>query len=119
MSFHRRTVAALALTAVMLIFAGASFGADVHTTNSFSGVKVSGGTVTHSKQDDKNVLTLSDDFKVPETPDALAGGRFKRQRLSTRSATGQEWQIQQVNYFAGLRRGRRKGSDLRSASNLR
>src|SRR5438552_10388822 len=30
---------------------------------------VNGGTVTHSKQGDKNVLTLSDDFKVPETPD--------------------------------------------------
>ena len=72
MSFHRRTtgsVAALVLTAVMLMFAGASFGADVHTTNSFSGVKVNGGTVTNSKQGDKNVLTLSDDFKVPETPD--------------------------------------------------
>ena len=72
MSFHLRTtgyMAAVALTAVMLILAGASFAADAHTTNAFSGVKVNGGTVTHSKQGDKNVLTLSDDFKVPETPD--------------------------------------------------
>src|SRR2546430_11615795 len=72
MIFHRRTTgngAALFLTALMLMCAGASFAADAHTTNAFSGVKVNGGTVTHSKQGDKNVLTLSDDFKVPETPD--------------------------------------------------
>ena len=72
MSFHLRTtgnMAAVALTAVMLMIAGASFAADANTTNAFSGVKVNGGTVTHSKQGDKNVLTLSDDFKVPETPD--------------------------------------------------
>jgi len=72
MSFHHTTTgnaAAMALTAVMLMLAGASFAADAHTTNAFSGVKVNGGTVTHSKQGDKNVLTLSDDFKVPETPD--------------------------------------------------
>ena len=30
---------------------------------------MNGGTVTHSKQVDRNILTLSDDFKVPETPD--------------------------------------------------
>jgi len=72
MSFHHPTTgnaAAMSLTAVMLMLVGASFAADAHTTNSFSGVKVNGGTVTHSKQGDKNVLTLSDDFKVPETPD--------------------------------------------------
>lgn len=39
-----------------------------HTTGPFSGVKVNGGTVTHTKVGDQNVLTLSDDFKVPETP---------------------------------------------------
>ena len=72
MIFHRRTTgngAPLFLTALMLMCAGTSFAADAHTTNAFSGVKVNGGTVTHSKQGDKNVLTLSDDFKVPETPD--------------------------------------------------
>ena len=39
-----------------------------HTTKPFSGVKVNGGTATHSKQGNQNVLTLSDDFKVPDTP---------------------------------------------------
>jgi len=72
MTFHGKTTgnaAAIALSAVMLIFSGASFAADAHTTIAFSGVKVNGGTVTHSRQGDKSVLTLSDDFKVPETPD--------------------------------------------------
>lgn len=42
---------------------------DAHTSSVFKGVKVNGGTVTHSKKDGKNVLTLSDDFQVPQTPD--------------------------------------------------
>jgi len=40
-----------------------------HTTKPFSGVKVNGGTATHTKVNGKDVLTLSDDFKVPDTPD--------------------------------------------------
>ncbi len=40
-----------------------------HTTKVFSGVKVNAGSVTHTKADGKNVLTLSEDFKVPDTPD--------------------------------------------------
>jgi hypothetical protein len=42
---------------------------NTHTTKVFTGVKVNAGTVTHSKVDGKNVLTLSDDFVVPGTPD--------------------------------------------------
>ena len=32
------------------------------------GPKANTGTVTHSKENGRNVLTLSDDFKVPDTP---------------------------------------------------
>ena len=39
-----------------------------HKTKPFSGAKVNGGMVMHSKSGDKNVLTLSEDFKVPDTP---------------------------------------------------
>jgi hypothetical protein len=39
-----------------------------HRTKSFSGTKVNGGMVMHTKSADKNILTLSDDFKVPDTP---------------------------------------------------
>lgn len=62
-------IAALSLLVAGLLLTGTSFAADAHTTTVFNGVKVNAGTVTHSKQGGKNVLTLSDDFKVPDTPD--------------------------------------------------
>jgi hypothetical protein len=69
----RRLVAALtcAVFAIALLAstrALAAGGAEAHTTGLFAGVKVNGGTATHSKEGGKNVLTLSDDFKVPDTP---------------------------------------------------
>ena|SRR5437867_9509216 len=51
-----------------LLSAATSFANNMHTTKLFSGVKVNGGTVTHTKQGNMNILTLSDDFKVPDTP---------------------------------------------------
>ena len=42
---------------------------DAHTSKPFHGVKANTGTVTHTKDGDKNVLTLSEDFRVPDTPD--------------------------------------------------
>ena len=63
-----RAACIIALFAACL-FTTTSFAQDAHTTSQFHGVKVNGGTVTHSKQGDRNILTLSDDFKVPETPD--------------------------------------------------
>jgi hypothetical protein len=65
---NARGVCSLALF-VACLFTGASFAQDAHTTNQFHGVKVNVGSVTHSKQGDRNILTLSDDFKSPETPD--------------------------------------------------
>jgi hypothetical protein len=40
-----------------------------HTSKPFQGPKANTGTVTHSVTAGKHVLTLSDDFKVPDTPD--------------------------------------------------
>lgn len=40
----------------------------MHTSSKFEGLKANTGTVTHSKQGNLNVLTLSDDFVVPDTP---------------------------------------------------
>jgi hypothetical protein len=42
---------------------------DAHTTGQFQGPKANKGHVTHSNRDGKSVLTLSDDFVVPDTPD--------------------------------------------------
>jgi hypothetical protein len=39
-----------------------------HTSKPFMGVKANTGTVTHTKQGMQNVLTLSDDFIVPDAP---------------------------------------------------
>lgn len=43
--------------------------AQAHTSSQFQGPKANKGTVTHSIKDGKSVLTLSDDFVVPDTPD--------------------------------------------------
>ncbi len=39
-----------------------------HTTKPFMGVKANKGTATHTKVDGRHVLTLSDDFVVPDAP---------------------------------------------------
>ena len=51
--------------ALALLAATSSFAADAHTHTSkpFTGVKANTGTVTHSKDGNKNILTLSDDVK--------------------------------------------------------
>lgn len=56
------------LLTTMAVFANQGMADDPHTTKAFSGVKVNGGTVTHSKKGKQNVLTLSEDFQVPDTP---------------------------------------------------
>ena len=62
-------VAPVALAALVWLATAVASAADSHTTKPFSGAKVNGGTVTHTKQMGKNVLTLSDDFVDPKTPD--------------------------------------------------
>jgi hypothetical protein len=59
---------ALALVAVATI-ASTAFAQNMHMTGRFSGAKVNAGTVSHSTQAGRNVLTLSSDFQVPDTPD--------------------------------------------------
>jgi hypothetical protein len=55
---------------VGLFFAAQTFAAEVmHKSGPFKGPKVNTGSVTHSKDGGKMVLTLSDDFKNPDAPD--------------------------------------------------
>jgi hypothetical protein len=81
------SVAALAIAANLALAQG-------HTSKPFSGAKVNAGTVTHSVKDGKNVLTLSDDFKVPDTPDPhwqvvdSQGNTYLLQRLGVKSLAG-------------------------------
>jgi len=58
-----------AMVATVLISAVSAFAADMHTSSQFQGPKANKGTVTHSVRDGKSILTLSDDFVVPDTPD--------------------------------------------------
>lgn len=82
---------ALSIALFSLLTTGVTFGADQHTSGVFQGVKVNGGTVTHTKQDGKNVLTLSDDFQVPNTPDPhwqvvdSSGKAYLLQRLQAKN----------------------------------
>ena len=52
-----------------MLFAVSAVAQDAHTTGQFQGPKANKGHVTHTTRDGKSVLTLSDDFVVPDTPD--------------------------------------------------
>lgn len=68
----KSVLAVLALTLAAVLATGGTdgaFAADTHTSGPFAGAKVNGGTVTHSKDGETDILTLSEDFVVPETPD--------------------------------------------------
>ena len=56
--------------ALSMALNGFAFADDMsHTSSAFKGAKANKGTVTHSVKDGKSILTLSDDFVVPDTPD--------------------------------------------------
>jgi hypothetical protein len=80
-------IAALALTTTFAAAQG-------HTSSKFSGAKVNVGTVTHTVKDGKNVLTLSSDFQVPDTPDPhwqivdSKGNTYLLQRLGVKNLGG-------------------------------
>jgi hypothetical protein len=58
---------ATAVAAVGLLVSTASFAADM--TLPFTGKAVNRGTVAHEVQGGKDVLTMSADFQVPDSPD--------------------------------------------------
>jgi len=73
-SNSKKLILAFSVLAIAIAFTGSAFAADKmaadkHTSTKFEGPKANAGTVTHSKKDGKNVLTLSEDFVVPDTPD--------------------------------------------------
>jgi len=56
------------LVALLAVSAMAVAADATHISGPFMGPKANTGTVTHSKENGMNVLTLSADFKVPDTP---------------------------------------------------
>jgi hypothetical protein len=91
-SFRRSAVVAVLLS-MLSLGASAAF-AQTHTSSRFQGPKVNKGTVTHSTKDGKSVLTLSDDFVVPDTPDPhwqvldSDGNAYLLDRLKTKALVG-------------------------------
>ncbi|HSR49289.1 MAG TPA: hypothetical protein VLV83_00590 [Acidobacteriota bacterium] len=61
-------VVALAIAMIAAVLPVLAADKPSHTSGTFSGAKVNGGTVTHSKVNGHHVMTLSDDFQVPDTP---------------------------------------------------
>lgn len=60
--------AVFAFVAATVFSAGIGLAGDAHTTTKFEGVKANAGTATHSRQGNSDMLTWSDDFKIPDTP---------------------------------------------------
>ena len=88
----------------------------MHTSSQFQGPKANQGHVTHSTQDGKSVLTLSDDFVVPDTPDPhwqlvdSDGNVYLVDKLKTKAFIGN--QLQEGNRRAQLCEERVESSDL-------
>ena len=59
----------LASLTALVIAATSSIAQDSHKSGPFQGPKANKGSVTHTTQDGKSTLTLSDDFVPPQTPD--------------------------------------------------
>jgi hypothetical protein len=83
-----------ALLMMTALFAVSAVAQNMHTSSQFQGPKANKGTVTHSNKDGKSVLTLSDDFVVPDTPDPhwqvvdSAGNVFLLDKLKTKAFVG-------------------------------
>ena len=90
--FLRSAVVAV-LFSMLGLGASAAF-AQTQTSSQFQGPKANKGTVTHSIKDGKSVLTLSDEFVVPDTPDPhwqlvdSDGNVYLLDRLKTKALIG-------------------------------
>ena len=94
MTVIRRMAAIVAAAVVAILLGAGAASAQTQVSKVFSGAKVNAGTVTHTVQNGKHVLTLSGDFKVPDTPDPhwqvvdTQGRVFLLQRLGAKSLGG-------------------------------
>ena len=90
----RKVLFTAGLSVAALVMAANVTFAQTHTSKPFTGAKVNAGTVTHSVNNGKNVLTLSNDFVVPDTPDPhwqvvdSRGNVYLLQRLGVKNLGG-------------------------------
>ena len=89
-----RRIRTMMAAVVVIGLSVATAQAQSHTSKPFTGAKVNSGTVTHSMMNGQHVLTLSDDFKVPDTPDPHwqvidgKGRVYLLQRLGVKNGLG-------------------------------
>ena len=82
-----------AFAGLALLAAGHAWAQDSRVSGQFHGAEVKTGTVTYSMEGNKNILTLSDDFKVPKAPDLhwqvvdSKGNTYLLQRLLIKGGT--------------------------------
>jgi len=85
------------LVMATILFAVSAVAQDMHTSSQFQGPKANKGHVTHSTQGGKSVLTLSDDFVVPDTPDPhwqlvdSDGNVYLVDKLKTKAFIGEKY----------------------------
>jgi len=60
---------AITLLLIVFLVVANSFAGDTHKSGPFMGSKANTGFVTHTTEGGKSLLTLSDDFVAPQTPD--------------------------------------------------
>src|SRR5947208_4939921 len=88
----------LAMLMMTTLFAASAFAQDMHTSSQFQGPKANKGHVTHSNRGGKSVLTLSDDFVVPDTPDPhwrvvdSQGNTYDLDKLKKKALIGDKYQ---------------------------
>jgi hypothetical protein len=76
-----------------LLAATSTWAQSSRVSSQFHGAEVNKGTVTHTMEGNKNILTLSDDFKVPKAPDVhwqvvdSKGNSYMLQRLLIKGGT--------------------------------
>jgi hypothetical protein len=81
-----------------MLFAVSAMAQDAHTSSQFQGPKANKGHVSHSTREGKSVLTLSDDFVVPDTPDPhwrvvdSNGNVYDLDKLKKKSLIGDKYQ---------------------------
>jgi hypothetical protein len=56
------------LAAGVLLAGRLAYADHQHTSSPFMGVKANTGTVTHSRAGERQIMTLSPDFKIPDAP---------------------------------------------------
>ena len=89
-----RSIRTMMVAALVIGLSMTAAQAQSHTSKPFTGAKVNSGTVTHSMANGQHVLTLSEDFKVPDTPDPHwqvidgKGRVYLLQRLGVKNGIG-------------------------------